>query len=260
MPQEKPEVKKELEKGEWERFAELDAIEAPVDSMGVASFSADGKFIIGNEGSDVKVLNSATGAEVARFKSGVEVSSLVLRRDGTLFIGDGNGDLRFFDVRQGQEFKTKFQPLSSITAMTMFGDKVIFAGQDQGIKEFDMAAKEPHMLMSARERISAIAVAPDFRIAYGGKKGVVEVGDPATKSYDVSIDFQQGITALTFAPGGKLVVGLESGAIKILDSRTGEEIKTLEGHLSEILSLAVNEKNQVVSASKDGSIRTWGAK
>ena len=57
MPQEKPEVKKELEKGEWERFAELDAIEAPVDSMGVASFSADGKFIIGNEGEDVKVLN-----------------------------------------------------------------------------------------------------------------------------------------------------------------------------------------------------------
>ncbi len=250
---------KKLEKFDWENFKEIDAIEAPVDSMGAASFSSDGKFLIGNEGRDVEVLNSANGSELARFKSGVDISSLALRRDGTLFVSDEKGDLRFFDVRQGKEFRNKFQPLSAITAMVMLGDRLVFAGKDQGIKEFDMAAKEPHFLMSAREQVSVIAVSPDLKIAYGGKKGILEIADPVTKRYETSVDLKENITALFFAPDGKLLVGLESGTIKVLDSKTGAELQTLQGHSGEVTALSWTADNRVKSASKDGTIRTWGA-
>lgn len=257
----KPETKEiSPEKINWGSFEEIDAIEAPVDAMSVASFSPDGKFIIGNEGNTMRVLNSVNGSELVNFKMEAEISALALRRDGTLFVSDREGDLRFFDVRQGKEFRKKFAPLSAITAMVMAGDRVVYAGQDQGIKEFDMVVKESHLLMSAREQVSVIAMSSDLKIAYGGKKGLVEIGDPVTKKYDLSVDFKEKVTALNFVSGGKLLVGLESGAIKILDSQTGEEIKTLQGHSADILSLATNEKNQIVSASKDGSIRTWGAK
>lgn len=255
----KPEIKEAaLERIDWGNLEEIDAMEASVDSMGVASFSPDGKFIVGNEGNEIKVLNSVNGSELARFKSGAEISSLAFRRDGTLFAGDENGDLRFFDVRQGKEFRGKFAPLSSITAMTMFGDRVVYAGQDQEIKEFDMAAKEPHLLMKAREKVSKVAVAPDARIAYGNESGYLEIGDPVTHKYSM-VSLGSRISSLIFAPDGKLLAGLDNGLIKIFDSG-GNEIKTLEGHSAEILSLAVNKKNQIVSASKDGSIRTWSAK
>ncbi|CAF0995100.1 unnamed protein product [Brachionus calyciflorus] len=102
---------------------------------------------------------------------------------------------------------------------------------------------------------------------------LLENGDLASGSYDKTIriwnvnnsyalktintDSPYAILSLTLLPNGQIACASEDKIIKIYDKHNGGLIKTLEGHTSGVNGLVLNSNDQLVSVSKDGSIRIW---
>ncbi|MDP3999782.1 MAG: hypothetical protein Q8P76_04330 [bacterium] len=240
----------------FERFAELDAMEAPIGGMLNGAFSPDGKFFAGNEGNTVRLFNAQNGKEAFKFESQAGVRDIALRPDGFVVLNE-EGNFKIFVGSTAVEYRS-FISNSDMTAIATTPDnQVIFACKDQSIKIYDPAEKRSKPLMVAKFPVATMAISPDLILAYANKDGKLEICDPVSLRCSYSLDFKSRVSSLSFTPGGKLLVGLESGLIKILDSKTGNEVKSLEGHSEEVLSVAWTPEGRVKSASKDGSIRTW---
>lgn len=258
LPGEAKEKEKKLEVSEanFSKLGELDAIEAPTDSMSHGAFSPDGKFFAGNEGNTVRLLNAQNSKEVFKFEAKDGVRDIVLRSDGFVVL-DEKSNFKIFTGANAVEYRS-FIANSDITAIAIASDnRVVFAGKDQAIKIYDPADKRAQNLMVAKFPVSKVALSPDLTVAYADKNGRLEICDPVTLRCSYSLDFKSRVSSLAFNPQGKLLVGLENGGIKILDSKTGAELKSLEGHSEEVMSVTWTPDKRIKSASKDGSIRTW---
>lgn len=254
----KKEQEKKLEEN-FERFGELDAMEAPIDGMSVGAFSPDGEFFAGNESDIVRLLNAQSGKEVFKFESKTGVRDMALRPNGFVIL-DEKGNFKIFTGPNATEYRS-FIANSDITAVAVTLDnKVVFAGKDQAIKIYDPAEKRAQNLMVAKFPVSKVALSLDLTVAYADKNGQLEICDPITLRCSHSLDFKSRVSSLAFNSQGKLLVGLENGGIKILDSKTGAELKSLDGHSGEVMSVAWTPDKRIKSASKDGSIRTWAEK
>lgn len=66
------------------------------------------------------------------------------------------------------------------------------------------------------------------------------------------------VTALAMAPGGRLTAsGDELGVVKVWDGSTADELDTIRGHTGAIAGLGFVAPGWLVTASRDGSARTW---
>ena len=67
-----------------------------------------------------------------------------------------------------------------------------------------------------------------------------------------------GIVSLSLCQNGAvLAVGGEDGRIRLLDARTGQLVRQLGGHQRSVVFLGSSAAHQLISVSKDGTIRHW---
>ena len=71
-----------------------------------------------------------------------------------------------------------------------------------------------------------------------------------------------GINAITYNPSGNVIaIGAASGDILILNAKTGECVKTLQGHKRAIYSLTYNHAGtQLASGASDSTVQLWTTK
>ena len=72
------------------------------------------------------------------------------------------------------------------------------------------------------------------------------------------IDLQGPVYSAAFSPDGrKIVAAAYDGSLRILDSRTGKELRRLDGHLGKVWTVAFPDSRRVVSGGFDGTVRIW---
>jgi len=67
---------------------------------------------------------------------------------------------------------------------------------------------------------------------------------------------------VAFSPDGGTVTagGSNDGRVRLWDAETNEELRSLEGHTTEVLSVAFSPNGKVLaSGARDGTVRLWDA-
>ncbi|KAF9024981.1 WD40 repeat-like protein [Hymenopellis radicata] len=145
------------------------------------------------------------------------------------------------------------------------GEQIISSSPDKTIQIWDTTTGQQlkeldHHLGSDRDCQSLASLSSDGTLACSAtEKSILSIWDTASGILLKEQCIDGIVTWLSFSPDSThIVTGLESGSLIIWDSRTGEQLGTLEGHQSAITCVAFfPDSFQLVSGSKDRSIRTW---
>ena len=99
--------------------------------------------------------------------------------------------------------------------------------------------------------IRSLVVLPNGLLVSGSNDGLIKIWDTKTGN---EIETLEGHTDLS---NGQLAGGSLDKTIEIWNTNTGNEIKTLIGHEDYVLSLFILKNNDLVSSSRDGTIKMW---
>lgn len=159
-------------------------------------------------------------------------------------------------------FWTRFSPVFfNFTSMALTNDE-IFVSSSSSITVLNTTGIKTKSI-ETKSQISCIQVQSynmsDKRIFAGNKDGKIQVWLKSNSSLIQVLNYTSSVTVLKLDKfETKLASGHSNSMINIWNSSTGELIKTLSGHSSEITALAfVNEQKYLASGSKDGSIKIW---
>ena len=154
------------------------------------------------------------------------ILSVAFSPNGELIaIGDGSGNIRIWNVANGQELKT-------------------FKGND-------------------RDRIWSLAFSPNGEIiASGSGNETVKIWDVKTGQCVKILEGHPLVMAVAFSPNGEIIAtGSGYQTIKLWDVNKGKCLKTLTGHTNILRSLAFTPDGEILASSGDDrTIKLWHVK
>ena len=72
------------------------------------------------------------------------------------------------------------------------------------------------------------------------------------------LDLPGPVYSAAFSPDGrKIAAAAYDGSVRVLDTRTGKELRRLDGHLGKVWTVAFPDSRRVVSGGFDGTVRIW---
>ena len=191
-----------------------------------------------------------------------------------ILLVDGNGvnKLNIIDGTSGQLITniptTYKQSISS--AYFLSNDMIVTAALDDSIRIYDINGKSIVRKWKAHEYgVSFISLNKDRTKIISGEFGKLSINEPLVKSDSLKIwDTQSGhlisafpisVKNAIFNPDGRKIIAIKGKDIAIIDVKDGKEIKTINGHDTQITELGVNRNGTLlISASSDDSvIRLW---
>jgi WD40 repeat protein len=203
-------------------------------------FARDGKTLI-SAGADraIRFWEVSTGKQVRQLTghAGI-IYSLTLSPDGKVLASAGDDEtIRLWDAASGKEIHRIPAAIGRIAALTFSPDgKTLSSGSsDNGIRLWDPATGRMVRQWTAHKgEVSSLVFSADGKtLASGGWDGTAALWETATakelRRFRVE-KIQSGL-AVALSPDGKVLVagGLSVPKLHLWDTRTGEEIRQLEG-------------------------------
>jgi WD40 repeat protein len=206
------------------------------------AFSPDGKILaFGGDGGPVKLVDTATGTELATLKGERFIRSLAFSPDGqTLAAADNDG-------RSPSVFS---------------------------IRLWDVADRRERAVLrpSTHDVIHTVIFSPDGKtLASGGFDDMIRLWDPATGQPLSSWKAGLGsLNCLAFSPGGKVLLAgggpenleglaLWPGKVKFFDAASGKELRTLNAHENMIRSMALSPDGKLLAVDCEAgkTVKVW---
>jgi WD40 repeat protein len=218
----------------WEEY--LDGGEERLRGHGVgvsALAECDGRICSGSDGGSIRIWNKATlkhertlsilgpvdGDQVADEGDERIIRSLVVW-NGRLISGDSSGNLRAWNVLTGECERVLYCHLGTINALAVCGERLVSGSADRLVKVW------------AAERADA----------------------PWACEHELRA--HDGFVLVLAAWGSKVISGSDDRRILVWDAPTGGVDAQLVEHAGKVNALVVH-RDQLLSASDDGTIRTW---
>jgi WD40 repeat protein len=245
--------------------------EVPVSSP-VASlkFSPDGKILAVGGYRDVRIIEAASGNELASLSGHTDyVRSIAFSPDGKRIAAAGGapqlfGEIRIWDVQSHQLLKTiqGHKDCMYSIAWSPDGKLIASASYDRMVKLWDPdTGKEVRNLQDHIDAVFAVAFSPDGkRLASASQDRTVKIWDVASgkRLYTLS-DASDGLTSVAFSPSGDRVAAAgydKTIYIWQLDGDDGHVSQSLIADQDSLLALLWSPDGKtIVTASADGSIR-----
>jgi WD40 repeat protein len=252
------------------------------------AISADGRRIAAVSGvgvtegklSEIKVWDADTGAVVQTLTSRLDEENdfvnVALSADGKRVVsGSLNQTLKVWDADSGQETLSLWGHTAEVTGVAINADgKLIVSGSaDQTVKVWDPDTGHRVLPLYTHENnVTSLAIsAGGKRIASGSVDGTVKVWNvdqsqevqilnfdtEIVRSVAISADGKRIATAFgkSDVNGGGVDTPGKSGAIRVWDADTGEVIHTLQGHTSNVCSVAISaDGKRIVSGGGEVSL------
>ncbi len=218
------------------------------DAIHLVSFSPDGKVLASGSGNIIKLWDWRSGQLLREIQvqagiAGIMSTSFAFSPSGEVIAGisDNGQAVSLWSVATGTELK-KLRPAFSNSSNLWI--RVGF--------------------------IRNVAFSPDGKTLMastsgsGGNReraGEITLWDTATGRERLSIDAGGGIDSIAFAPDGKTLAGNIKNQPKIWSAATGKEVRTMEGHATQVSAVGISADGAVLaSGNGDGTIRLWNVR
>jgi WD40 repeat protein/tRNA A-37 threonylcarbamoyl transferase component Bud32 len=214
---------------------------------------------------EVRIWDAGTGKEVTVLRGHkASVVGLAFSADGSKVVTTClDQTVRIWDASLGT-LLTTFEDLRSSFRTSAFnpdGSRMVSVGSNLVGRVWDATTgKTLFELKGRRAEIDDIAFSPDGTLLTAHSiSGLVRVWDAHNGELIGELRAAIGPTALpTVLPGGSRLVAAAGAAIKVLDTRTGQELLTVEGGAADVRRLVISPNGEFVAgASADGSVRIW---
>ncbi|HEY7309887.1 MAG TPA: serine/threonine-protein kinase [Gemmataceae bacterium] len=237
------------------------------------AFSSDGKLVAltlltgPDIKGEVKVLDAATGKEVAAFKGHKRpVHSIAFSPDGKRMVSaGGDPQIKIWEATSGKELLalTGFNWGHSCVAFSHDG-KRIAAGANSGgtVKIWDAATGREVLNPKHLASISTLTFSPDGKLlAAANSLGEAAILQADTGTKVLSFRAHMGwIYSLAFSPDSKQLAtasGFGEDSVKIWDAASGEQLRTIRGHNGSVWSVAFRPDGRRLAAASGGAVKIW---
>lgn len=195
-------------------------------------------------------------------------------RDGSVVVWDGNSGKELFALPDTE----KRPPVLSV-AWSPDGNRLAIAGVGGLAEVWDMSGNQPKLLFAltdgdvAGSIVTSIAYSQDGKFLATGKKGADHVtlsGSHPAELWNASDgklirkleakDHSGDVLAVAWGPepDAELVTGLSDDTAIIWNTKTGQPILTLAGHIDDVNAVAFSPNGRrVATASWDNTAKVW---
>jgi WD40 repeat protein len=191
--------------------------------------------------------------------------------DGTAVVSGGeDGTARIWETSSGNRRCTLTGHDGAVRAVaaTPDGSGVVTASSDTTVRLWDpTTGTQVGVLRGHGNGVYSTVVLPDgSRIASGSDDRTIRVWPRPEPASSEDVDqpvvlrgHEEGVMALaSLADGGDRVVSAsQDRTLKIWDVQTGTAVRTLEGHVSDVLGVATTPDGRSIVSAGDNTVRVW---
>ena len=245
------------------------------------AYSPDGTRIAAATTKDIWLYDARSGVALKLLTGHTDsVRTVAFSPSGnTLASGGSDGTVRGWNVRAGTLFETIQGHGGSVLSVRFSPDGATLAsaGADKLFRLWDVWNGDfKGTLAGHLEPVDTIAFSPDgSMIASGSRDGAIMLWDFQTgKKIRTIQGHEHPISSVTFSPDGLTLASSgepnwvrsslsKVGELKLWDTRTGEQVRTLEGHSNTVGCMAFSPNGEVLASGGgryDGTVRLWNTR
>lgn len=184
--------------------------------------------------------------------------------DRLLATGDGNGDVRLWQVEDGEQLQTLTGHGGWVRSLVFSpdGNTLLSGSDDETIRCWDVKTGNCSTILEGHSSgVRAIALSPDGRILVSGSSDqTVKLWDwQAGTCLQTIAAHDDWVRSVAFSPDGRtLISGSSDKTAKLWEVATGKRLRTLTGHDRSLRSVAFSPHRPLLATgSSDQLIKLW---
>jgi WD40 repeat protein/serine/threonine protein kinase len=173
------------------------------------------------------------------------------------------GEVIVWDAATGKELFTfhEHTRLVRSVAFSPNGKLLASAGLDPAVRVWDVAARRQIASYTGRGGwMTSVAFSPDSSLLAAADGKWLRVWNVASGKEELTVSTVGTLVSIAFSPDGRQIAGACSkpSHVRLWDVRTGIELRTFEGHRSDLSSVAFSaDGRRLASSGWDAKIKVW---